>query len=143
MTVFESLSSWLYDILADPENGLPGAWKIDSETLPDYSKQDWQSTAIYSNPTDTQTRLIAGQIKHTDYKTFYLRRGFGDVKIQIKNEAVLEKIKECIYEKNRKAVYPKDGRDWYGISWHGGAYPTTKGDDRADYQINLKLVYED
>jgi hypothetical protein len=38
-------------------------------------------------------------------------------------------------------IYPQDGRDWYGISWHGGAYPSTKDDAWAVYQINLKLVY--
>jgi hypothetical protein len=141
MTVFESLSLWLYDILSDPKNGLPGTWKIDSEMLPDYSNQKWESTALYSNPNDTQEQLIASQVRHTDYKTFYIRRDFGDVKIQLKNEAVLEKIKQCIYERNLDWIMPQDGREWYGINWHGGTYPSTKDEKWVVYQINLKLVY--
>jgi len=143
MTIFESLVSWLHDILTDPKNGLPGTWKVDSEMLPDYSKEKWESAALYSNPNDMQEPLMAGRIKHTDYKTFYVRRNFGSVKIQIKNEAVLEQLKKSVHIKALDGAYPKDGRQWMGISYQGGAYPSTKEENWAIYQITLKLVYID
>jgi len=142
MTIFESLALWMYDILT-PQNDLPGTWKVDSEMLPDYTIKKWESTALYSNPNDIQEPLIGGQVKHTDYKTFYLRRSFGDVTIQIKNEVVLEKLKKCIHIKALSGIYPKDGRKWRSISYHGGAYPSTKEDNWAVYQITLKIVYID
>jgi hypothetical protein len=141
MTVFESLASWLYGILSEPGSGLPGTWKVDNETLPDYTKEKWESAALYSNPNDIQEQMTAGQIRHTDYKTFYIRRDFGNVTTQIKNEAVLEKLKKCIHDKALDGIYPKDGRQWRGISYHGGAYPSTKEATWAIYQITLKLVY--
>jgi hypothetical protein len=147
MTVYKSLADWLFEIFADPQNGFPSVfYVIDLEVLPSLlNGQDiqYQYSAIYSSPNDMQKTLCAGQVKRTDFKTFYVKRQFTELDDRIGNEEFFEKLKKCIARKNLRAVYPQDGRKWRGIAWEGGVYPSQRSEDGmvAIYQINLRLEY--
>jgi len=141
MTIFESLSMWIWGILTDPSNELPGQYNIFAEVLPD--QVGVENTALFSNPNDIQTPLNGGQIKNESYKTFYIRKDFLEQQTRMNNEAFFEKLRKCIHMKNLRARYPSDGRKWREISYQGGCFVTQRAENNeyAIYQINLKLVY--
>jgi hypothetical protein len=147
MTVYQSLANWLFEIFADPQNGFPSVfYVIDLEVLPSLlNSQDiqYQYSALHSSPDDIQTALISGQTKHTDFKTFYVKRQFSEFDDRLGNEEFFEKLKKCIIQKNLRAVYPQDGRNWRSITWQGGVYPSQRSEDgrTAIYQVNLRLEY--
>ena len=144
MTVFESLATWLWEILTDPANGFQkGEYIVDSEALP-----EWQgviNAAIFSNPSDIQRPTLGGRIRHESFKTFFARRNFIDLQTRMDNEAFFEKLRNCIYKKNLRAIHPQDGRKWREISYHGGVLVTQRAEnnEHAIYQINLKLSFEE
>jgi MoaA/NifB/PqqE/SkfB family radical SAM enzyme len=145
MTVFESLATWLYEILSDPKNGFEGNFMVDVEVLPETEKDGFQSTSLHSNPNDIQKQGVGGQIRHESYKTFYIRRNFIDQQTRMLNETFFEDLRKCIHERNLNADYPKDGREWYGITYQGGVYPSQKSpnNEYAIYQVTIKLTYEE
>jgi hypothetical protein len=145
MTVFESLATWLYEILSDPKNGFEGNFMVDVEVLPETEKDGFQGTSLHSNPNDTQKPMLGGQVRHESYKTFYVRREFADQPIRIDNETFFENLRKCIYRKDMRGNYPKDGRKWRSITYQGGAYPSQKSPngDYAIYQVTIKLMYEE
>lgn len=142
MTVYESLVNWLNQILQDPKNNFPSVFTvIDLEVIPDW--REHENAGIFSSPNDLSTPLIAGQVKHTDFKSFYLRRPFKEFANRLENEAFFEKFKGCIHEKNLDCIMPEDGREWIKIELNGGIYPAQRQADSgyADYLVPLKLVY--
>ena len=143
MTIFESLSTWIWDILTDPANEFPGQYNIFAEVLPDQTGAE--NTALFSNPNDIQTPLNGGQVKNESYKTFYIRKNFLEQQTRMNNEVFFEKLRKCIHMKNLRAVYPQDGRKWRGIYYQGGIFVTQRepNNEHAIYQVNLKLVYEE
>jgi len=141
MTVYESLVNWLNAILTDPQNGFNfDAIIIDLEMIPNW--QDSMNAGLFSSPNDIHTSLMAGQVRHTEFKSFYLRLPFKEHNERLSNEAFFEKFRKCIYEKNVEGFLPSDGRDWHEISC-GGIYPAQRQEDNqyADYLIALKLIF--
>jgi hypothetical protein len=147
MTVYKSLSDWLLEIFANPQNGFPSFYYvIDLEVLPDLLNSrdiQYQYSSLYSSPNDIQTPLCAGQVKHKDFKTFYVKRAFSEHDDRMGNEEFFEKLKRAITLKNLRGIMPQDGRKWRGISYEGGVYPSQRPEDGriAIYQINLRLEY--
>jgi hypothetical protein len=143
MTVFESLATWLYQILSDPKNGFEGNFMVDVEVLPETEKDGFQSTSLHSNPNDTHKQLMGGQTVHESYKTFYIRRNFADQQTRMLNETFFEDLRRCIKWRGLRADYPKDGRTWRRIEYQGGTYPSWKSPngDYAIYQVTIKLTY--
>ena len=142
MTVYESLVRWINEILTDPQNNFPPVRTVtDIEAMPNIPES--QNAALYSSPNDTQTQLSGGQVKHTAYKTFYIRRDFKERASRLENEVFVENLKRCIYEKNLDGIMPDDGRGWESIECNAGIYPAQRheNDDYADYLVPLKLVY--
>ena len=142
MTVYESLDRWITEILTDPKNDFPPMRTVtDLEAMP--KKAEYQSAALHSSPNDTATTLLGGQVRHTVFKTFYVRRDFKERASRLENEAFFEKLKTCIYEKNLDGIMPQDGREWVSIGCNAGIYPAQRDDanDYADYLVPLRLIY--
>jgi hypothetical protein len=142
MTVYESLVNWLNEILQDPKNNFPNVYTvIDLEMIPDW--REFENAGIFSSPNDLSAPLIAGKIKHTDFKSFYLRRSFKEFTNRLENETFFEKFKACFHEKNLDCIMPEDGREWASIELNGGIYPAQRQENNeyADYLVPLKLVY--
>lgn len=142
MTVYESLVKWLQGILKDPENNFPAVYTfIDLEMIPYWT--EYENAGIFSSPNDLTAPLVAGKVKHTDFKSFYLRKSFKEHTNRLENEIFFEKFKACIYEKNLDCIMPEDGREWTSIGLNGGIYPTQRQENNefADYLVPLKLVY--
>jgi hypothetical protein len=141
MTVFEEIALWLDGILK--ANFPSRKFVIDLEHLPSESK--WENAAIMSNPNDLAVTLMSGRVKHTDFKTFHVRRDFNDTKKRIGNEAFFETLKTAIAKKNLGGGLPasSETRQWRSVECAGTAYPSgrTENEDTAIYQITLRLVY--
>jgi hypothetical protein len=141
-TVYESLVIYLNEILTDPKNNFPKVYTvIDLELIPNWT--EFENAGIFSSPNDLTSELIAGKVKHTDFKSFYLRRPFREFTNRLGNEMFFEKFKACIYEKNLDGIMPKDGREWIKIELNGGIYPAQRQEsgEFADYLLPLRLVY--
>jgi len=147
MTVYESIESWLNSILLELRNEFPHPYTmIDVNNIPlptDHPGIDFQAAGLFSSPNDLTTELMGGQVKHTDFKSFYLRRPFGEFDSRLENESFFEKLGQKIHEKNLDGNFPKDGRDWRSIEINAGIYPAQRDEANryADYLIPLKLVY--
>ena len=141
-TVYESIVIWLNSILQNPINSFPStALVIDLETIPNWT--EFQNAGIFSSPNDIATELLAGNVKHTEFKSFYLRMSFGDFQNRLKNETFLEKLRQCIHERNQSGPMPIDGREWVSININAGIYPAQRAENNlwAEYLVPLKLVY--
>jgi len=147
MTVYESIVTWLGSILSELQNEFPHPFSIiepDRIPLPnDYNQTDFQAGGLFSSPNDMTTTLMGGQVKHTDFKSFYLRRPFKLVDSRKENENFFEKLTKKIHERNMDCDMPKDGRQWKEITVNSGVYPAQRdsGELWADYLVNLRLVY--
>ena len=149
MTVYRSLANWLNGILADPDNGFPEELKvaIDVELVPnlqsDFPELKLQESALISHPNDQHVLMTAGQYKHTEHKTWYLVRRFGDHDNRAANEDFLERIRRCIQRETLMGNMPKCGRAWRKILVNGGMFPSAKSTDNtsAVYQIPLRIEY--
>ena len=142
MTVYQSLVLWLNSILTDPANSFPPSnLFIDLEVIPNIDNAD--NSGIFSSPNDIAEERIAGDVKYTEFKSFYLRRTFNNFQNRLNNEAFLEKLRECIRERNQNGPMPNDGREWVSISVNAGIYPAQRDEalKHADYLVPLKLVY--
>jgi hypothetical protein len=149
MTVYESVSNWLSEILQNPANGFPadiyGA--IDPEIIPKYRLEfpDWNmlDTGIFSNPNDIHSQLNGGQIKHIEVKSWYINRKFLSREDRVGNEEFKEKLRKAITRKALGSVYPQDGRKWRKIEVEGGIYPYQKSDNLSEaiYLVNLRIEY--
>lgn len=141
-SVYQSLVIWLNNIITDEKNGFPPkSLFIDLETIGNVANAE--NAGIFSSPNDLQSPLMAGSVKHTEFKSFYLRMPFNNFQNRLSNEAYLEKLRKCIYMKNLDGIRIKDGRKWLSISVNAGIYPTTRADNMstAEYLCPLKLVY--
>jgi len=137
MTVFQSVHGWLTDLLS-----FQTVWTfIDLEKIPNDPRFD--NAGIFSSPNDIHTQLMGGQVRHTEFKSFYLRRPFSQFNERLSNETFIEKLRGLVYERNLDGIMPKDGRDWVSIEVNGGIYPAQQDQagQWADYLIPLKLVY--
>ena len=149
MTVYQSLADWLNGIFTDPANGFPEGITtvIDLELVPslktDFPGIQMQETALSSNPNDQHVQMISGQYRHTEFKTWYLVRRFGDFADRLSSEEFLENIRRAIQRTTLRGIMPKDGRRWRKIQINGGMFPATKSTDntQAVYQIPLKIEY--
>jgi len=149
MTVYKSIAQWLNLILLELKEEFSHPFTaIEPENIPlpaDYSGLDFQAAGLFSSPNDITTTLIAGQIKHTDFKNFYLRKPFKEVDMRKENEEFFEKLARKIHERNLDSDFPDDGREWRSISINAGIYPAQRDEANkyADYLIPLRLVYID
>ena len=137
LTVFESVYWWLIDIISFQE-----VWTvIDLENIPNWTQ--FLNGALFSSPNDIHTPLLAGNWKHTEFKSLYLRRPFSEFQERLSNEVFLEKITELLREKNENGIMPNDHREWISISINAGIYPAQRDEGMrfADYLVNLKLEY--
>jgi len=149
MTVYQSLATWLNDIFTDPDNGFPPTLMviIDVELVPslqqDFPGLHLQETGLFSNPNDQHAQMLGGQYRHTEFKTWYLVRRFGDWDDRVSAEAFLEKVRRAIQRTTLHGIFPRDGRRWRRIQVNGGMFPSTKSADNtsAVYQIPLKIEY--
>ena len=147
MTVYESLVSWLNSILLEIRNEMPHPFTaIDLEKIPlptDYPGVDFQAAGLFSSPNDMSTTLIGGQVKHTEFKSFYLRRPFKEFPSRLENENFFERLAKKIHERNLDSNFPADGRAWQSIAINAGVYPAQRDEANryADYLIPLKLIY--
>ena len=151
MSVYESVTQWLNSILLELKDEFPHPFTIlepDRIPLPeDYPRSegfpDFTAGGIFSSPNDMTTTLIGGQVKHTKFKSIYIRKRFKLVDSRIDNEKFFEKLARKIHERNLDYNLPKDGRDWKEISVNSGIYPSARDEANvwADYLVNLKLVY--
>jgi len=146
-TVYESIVSWLSEILNEIRNEFSHPFTIiDLEKIPlptDYPQIDFQAAGLFSSPNDLTTTLIGGQVKHTDFKSFFLRKKFKEFDSRLENEAFFQKLASKINERNLDGKMPVDGRDWKSISINAGVYPAQRDESGqwADYLIPLRLVY--
>jgi RNA binding exosome subunit len=148
MTVYETIREWLNKILLELQNEFPHSFTaIEPEKIPlegEYGQEvEFQAGGIFSSPQDITTTLMAGQVKHTEFKSFYLRRPFDECESRVENERFFERLKEIIYEKNLRWDMPEDGRKWKSIEINSGVYPANidTASLLADYLVPLKLVY--
>jgi len=141
-TVYESVVIWLNSILQDRNNDSSiKAFIIDLEMIPNWI--EFPDAGLFSPPNDIRTEMIGGQRKHQEFKYFCLRMPFGEFQNRLSNEAFIENLEKCIYEKNQNGVYPTDGREWISIEVNSRIYPAQRDEanHHADYLVNLKLVY--
>jgi len=149
MTVYESAQSWLTEIINELKAEFNHPFvMIDVNNIPlptDYPGYDFQAAGLFSSPNDMTTELIGGQKKHTDFKSFFLRRPFKEFSQRLQNEQFFEKFANKIHERNLDSDFPKDGRSWKSISINAGIYPanTDTASQWSDYLVPLKLVYTD
>jgi hypothetical protein len=147
MTIYESITAYLNDILLELRNKFIHPFTIiDVENIPlpsDYPGFEFRAGGIFSSPNDITTELMGGQVKHTEFKSFYLRRAFNEFASRIENERFFERFRETIHEKNLDCDFPKDGRSWKEISINAGIYPPQRdtASQWTDYLITFKLVY--
>jgi hypothetical protein len=146
-SIYKSIEEWIRSILVELMSEFPHPYSIlDLEHIPlpaEHNGYEFQAGGIFSSPNDITVELIGGQVKHEDFKTFYLRRPFVNPELRQENEAFLERLKEKIHERNLDYNMPKDGRDWKSIEINAGIYPALKAENNeyADYLIPLRLVY--
>jgi hypothetical protein len=146
-TVYESIANWLNSILLELRSEFPHPYTVlDVEKIPlptDYPGIEFQAGGIFSSPNDMTAELMGGQVEHTDFKSFYLRRPFNEFSSRLENEAFFERLKQKIHERNLDWNMPVDGRDWKSISINAGVYPAQRDEagSVADYLIPLKLIY--
>jgi len=142
MTVYETVQQWLTEIINEflKEFSAPFA-VINLEQIPE--RIEYQNAELFSDTNDIHTRRIAGDTKHTEFKSFYLRRPFSEFGSRLENEAFFEKIKNRINERNLNGIMPRDGREWVSIEINTGIYPVQiqETDLYADYLVPLKLVF--
>ena len=149
MSVYVSIVSWLNSILLELKDEFPHPFTIiDLEKIPlpsDYPQIDFQAAGLFSSPNDLTTELMGGQVKHTDFKSFYLRRPFKEFSSRLENENFFEKLAKKIHERNLDSNFPHDGRWWSAIKINAGTYPAQRDEASlfADYLIPLKLIYLD
>jgi len=147
MTVYESVTKFINDILLELRNEFPHPFTIiDLEKIPlptDYPGIDFQAAGLFSSPNDLTSTLNGGQVKHTDFKSFYIRRPFKELPSRVENEAFFERLAKKIHDRNLDCNMPVDGRGWRSITINAGAYPAQRDESGkwADYLIPLKLVY--
>jgi len=148
MTVYESIvNQFLNPILLELRNEFPHPFTIiDINNVPlpsDYPGIDFQAAGIFSSPNDLTSTLMGGQVKHIDFKSFYLRRPFGEHQSRKENEAFFERFARKIHERNLDSDMPQDGRDWKSITINAGIYPAQRDEANrwADYLVPLRLVY--
>jgi hypothetical protein len=140
---------WLNTILNEMRSEFPHPFTmIDANriSLPsDFNDIVFQSAGLFSSPNDLVTPLMGGQLKHTEFKSFYLRRSINEFPQRRENEAFFERLAKIIRKRNLSGNMPKDGRDWMSITVNAGIYPAQRdGAERwADYLVNLRLVYID
>ena len=150
-SVYETITKWIGSILNELQNEFPHPYSIlepDRIPLPeDYPRSegfpDFTAGGIFSSPNDMTTTLMGGQVKHIEFKSFYLRRKFKLVDSRKENEKFFERLARKIHERNLDYNLPKDDRDWKEISVNSGWYPAQRdtAETWADYLVNLKLVY--
>jgi len=146
-TVYNSIVSWLNSILSDLRDEFPHPFTaIDANNIPlpsDYPGTEFQAAGLFSSPNDIASNLIGGQVKHTSFKSFYLRRPFKLADMRQENEAFFERLSSKIHERNLDYIMPQDGRDWQSITVNSGWYPAQRdaANAYADYLIPLRLVY--
>jgi hypothetical protein len=148
MTVYESITEWLKIILLELREEFPHPFTaIEPEKIPlegEYGQgAEFQAAGIFSSPNDMTAGLMGGQVRHTEFKSFYLRRPFDELPSRLKNEGFFERLKEIIHDKNLRWDMPKDGRKWKSIEINAGIYPAQidTASRWADYLVPLKLVY--
>jgi hypothetical protein len=148
MTVYQTIVEWLNQILLELRNEFPHPFiSIEPEMIPlegTYGQGvEFQAGGIFSSLNDISTTLIGGQVKHTEFKSFYLRRPFNEYDSWLENERFFERLREIIHEKNLDRAMPVDGRQWKEISINAGIYPaqTDNGNRWADYLVLLRLIY--
>jgi len=147
MTVYESIASWLNSILVELRNEFPHPFTIiDLEKIPlptDYPGIDFQAAGLFSSPNDLTSPLIGGQVKHTDYKSHYIRRPFKEFSSRLENEQFFCRLQAKIHERNLDSDMPQDGRGWKSIQVNAGIYPanTDTASLWSDYLVPLRLVY--
>jgi hypothetical protein len=142
MTIYDSLQIWLTSIINDIRQIMPSPFVvIDLENIPEFP--NLQNSGLFSSPNDIHDPLMAGQVKHTEFKSFYLRRPFLNTDIREENEKFFDELRKRIYNRNLDWVMPNDGREWISIEINAGIYPAQRddGDRFADYLVPLKLVY--
>jgi len=147
MTVYESIEKWLKSILLELRGEFPHPFTmIDANKIPlpaDHAGINFQAAGLFSSPNDSTDALNGGQVRHTDFKSFYVRRPFNEFKSRLENEKFFERLAEKIHDRNLDYIMPDDGRDWKSISINAGVYPAqidTAG-SWADYLIPLRLEY--
>ena len=141
-TVYESLVTWLNEILTDPENEFPETLTvIDLEQIPNW--QEFQNAGLFSSPNDIQVEYMGGQIRHTEFKSLYLRLSFKEFSERLRNETFLEKFRRCINKKALSGIMPSDGRKWLKINCNGSIYPAHRQENNeyADYLVPLAIEY--
>ena len=147
MTVYESVQSWLSEIINELKAEFNHPFTaIDVNHIPlptEYQGVDFQAAGLFSSPNDSTSMLIGGQVKHVDYKSFFLRRPFKEAETRQENEKFFERLAKKISERNLDYSLPKDGRDWKSIEINAGVYPAQRDEASlwADYLVPLKLVY--
>jgi hypothetical protein len=147
MTVYQTIVEWLNQILLELKTEFPHPYTIiEPEKIPlqeDYPGVPFQAGGIFSSPNDISTTLMGGQVKHTEFKFFYLRRPFNECDSRVENEGFFERLREIIHEKNLDCAMPVDGRQWKEINVNSGIYPAQRdeGNRWADYLVPLQLIY--
>ena len=139
ITVYESIARfWLTPLLATIE---PTHTVIEIENIPDFAQ--FNNAGLFSSPNDIHTQMLGGQVKHIEFKSFYLRRGFRDNAARQNNEAFMEALRAKIYDMNMNYDLPVDGREWISIAINGGIYPSFRHENLsfADYLVPLRLEY--
>jgi len=113
---------------------------LDIDLIPE---SEWINSKFYSNPNNIHTPLVGGQVRYTEYKTFYIRLHFNNDSLRHQKEAFFDEFKEIIHKKNLNYEMPQDGRDWKEISINGGVYPIKKQTDNSfiDYLIPIRIIY--
>jgi len=150
-SVYEIITQWLNSILLELKDEFPHPFTIlepDRIPLPeDYPRSegfpDFTAGGIFSSPNDMTTTLMGGQVKHTKFKSIYIRKRFKLVDSRKDNEKFFEKLARKIRDRNLDSDFPRDGRDWKEISVNAGIYPSQRdsAEEFADYLCPLKLVY--
>ena len=139
ITVFESISRfWLTPLLQTIN---PIHVVIEIENIPDFNEHN--NAGIFSSPNDQHFEMLGGQMRHVEFKSFYLRRAFRDFQQRVNNEAYTEALRQKIRERNLDSDFPNDGRQWISISINGGIYPASRQENlsTADYLVPLRLEY--
>jgi len=92
---------------------------------------------------DITTTLMGGQVKHIEFKSFYIRRPFEKTEKRQENEYFFERLAKKIHERNLDSEYPKDDRSWNSITINAGIFPSQRDEANlyADYLVSLKLIY--
>jgi len=146
-SVYQSIAEWLNSILLELLEEFPHPYTvIDVENIPlpsEYPGLDFQAAGLFSSPNDMTTVLMGGQVRHTAFKSFYLRRPFNKFETRAENEAFFEKLARKIHDRNLDWNMPKDNRDWKSISVNAGIYPAQRDEANlwSDYLIPLRLEY--